>query len=189
MAGISGQPGSIEWWGGVLFVGAVVLSAAAPVMDLLGVLEPIGSLDTSLAHATGIVLACAGILATFAAQLGMGNSWRIGVDEGERTALVTDGLFALVRNPIYSAMLPTVAGLALVVPNVAAIAGAIGLLVALEIQTRGVEEPHLLRVHGDEYARYAARVGRFVPGVGRLERGSGTGPAGRGRARGLGSAA
>ena len=41
---------------------------------------------------------------------------------------------------------------------------------SLELQTRVVEEPHLLRTHGDEYASYAARVGRFVPGVGRLSR-------------------
>ena len=30
------------------------------------------------------------------------------------------------------------------------------------------EERHLLRTHGAVYAEYAARVGRFVPGVGRL---------------------
>ena len=31
-----------------------------------------------------------------------------------------------------------------------------------------VEEPYLLKVHGSAYAEYAARVGRFLPGVGRL---------------------
>ena len=30
-----------------------------------------------------------------------------------------------------------------------------------------VEEPHLRRLHGDPYAAYAARTGRFLPGVGR----------------------
>jgi protein-S-isoprenylcysteine O-methyltransferase Ste14 len=38
----------------------------------------------------------------------------------------------------------------------------------LELQVRLVEEPYLIRTHGDEYRAYAARVGRFVPGVGRL---------------------
>ena len=42
--------------------------------------------------------------------------------------------------------------------------------VALELQTRFVEEPHLRRVHGAAYAAYAAQVGRFVPRVGRLRR-------------------
>jgi protein-S-isoprenylcysteine O-methyltransferase Ste14 len=29
--------------------------------------------------------------------------------------------------------------------------------------------PHLLSMHGRAYADYAARVGRFVPGVGRID--------------------
>ena len=49
------------------------------------------------------------------------------------------------------------------------------LIVGLEIQVRLVEEPHLLRSHGESYRRYAERVGRFLPGVGRLT------PAGAGR--------
>ncbi|HLS74191.1 MAG TPA: hypothetical protein VK046_10500 [Actinomycetaceae bacterium] len=37
----------------------------------------------------------------------------------------------------------------------------------MEIQVRLVEEPYLLRTHGPAYARYTARVGRFLPGLGR----------------------
>jgi protein-S-isoprenylcysteine O-methyltransferase Ste14 len=44
----------------------------------------------------------------------------------------------------------------------------VGLLAALEIQVRGVEEPYLLRTHGEAYRRYAAATGRFLPGIGRL---------------------
>jgi protein-S-isoprenylcysteine O-methyltransferase Ste14 len=32
-----------------------------------------------------------------------------------------------------------------------------------------VEEPYLLRSHGGRYASYASRVGRFVPGFGKLK--------------------
>ena len=42
-------------------------------------------------------------------------------------------------------------------------------IAGLEIQTRAVEEPYLRELHGKAYARYAARTGRFVPGVGRLQ--------------------
>ena len=166
--GISGRPGSAEWTGGVLFAVAVVLGLAAPVLDLAGALDPIGALDGAAGHAAGLGLFVAGLLATVAAQFAMGDSWRIGVDESERTALVTSGPFSLVRNPIFSGMIPVAIGLALLVPNAVAIAAAMALLVALEIQTRLVEEPYLLRTHGEEYRRYAARTGRFVPGLGRL---------------------
>jgi protein-S-isoprenylcysteine O-methyltransferase Ste14 len=98
----------------------------------------------------------------------MGESWRIGVDPAERTDLVTSGPFALVRNPIFAAMLPTGLGLALLVPSWVSLAGLAGLIATLELQVRVVEEPHLLRAHGEAYARYAARVGRFLPGIGRI---------------------
>jgi protein-S-isoprenylcysteine O-methyltransferase Ste14 len=43
------------------------------------------------------------------------------------------------------------------------------LALALEVQVRLVEEPYLTRVHGQEYRRYAASAGRFLPGFGRLQ--------------------
>jgi protein-S-isoprenylcysteine O-methyltransferase Ste14 len=156
----------IEWLAGALFVGGLATGAAAPALVLLDVLEPIPVLDGTAGHAVGVVLAIGGILLTFLAQLAMGDAWRIGVDPEERTQLVTDGPFELVRNPIYSAMFPTVLGLVLMVPNGLAIAGLLALAVGLELQVRLVEESHLLRTHGNEYADYAARVGRFAPGLG-----------------------
>ena len=168
--GLGGRPGSPEWIAGVGFTVALLVGAAAPVLALLDLVEPIAALDVSAVHAAGIVLALAGIAATFYAQVAMGTSWRIGVDHEERTQLVTAGPFALVRNPIFAAMLPTALGLTLLVPSWVAIVGFVGLLIALELQVRVVEEPYLLRAHGDSYAGYAARVGRFVPNVGRLRR-------------------
>lgn len=158
----------LEWVAGALFVVSLAAGAVAPLLALLGVVEPVEALDAVVVHALGFVLAASGVVATFLAQLAMGDSWRIGVESEERTDLVTDGLFALVRNPIYSAMLPTVLGLALIVPSPFALLACAGLAVALELQVRRVEEPYLLRTHGDAYADYGARVGRFVPRIGLL---------------------
>jgi protein-S-isoprenylcysteine O-methyltransferase Ste14 len=166
--GLSARPGSLEWIAGVLFVIAIGVGVAAPVLDVLDVLEPLDALDSVGVRSTGIAVFLAGLIGTLYAQIAMGESWRIGVDGAERTALVTSGPFALVRNPIFAAMLPAFLGLALLVPNVVALAGLAALFVALEIQVRLVEEPYLLRRHGDSYRQYAARVGRFVPGLGRL---------------------
>lgn len=149
-------------------VAGFVALGVGPALELGGDVDPIGALDRALVHAAGLGLAAGGIATTAVAQLAMGDAWRIGVERSERTQLVTDGPFGLVRNPIYAGMIPFGAGAALMAPNPVTIAGAALVLGALEVQTRFVEEPHLLNRHGDEYARYAARVGRFVPGVGRL---------------------
>jgi protein-S-isoprenylcysteine O-methyltransferase Ste14 len=100
--------------------------------------------------------------------MALGDSWRVGVPRDEHTALVTNGPFAWVRNPIFTAMLISAAGLLLLVPNLAALGAWTAMLVGLEIHVRLVEEPHLLNMHGDAYAKYAARVGRFWPYLGRL---------------------
>ena len=130
-------------------------------------MKPIDAFDRPLAHVAGVVLFILGLAATLGAQFAMGSSWRIGVNPSESTALVTHGPFAWVRNPIFSAMLPTSLGLTLMVPSWLALAGFVGLVIALQLQVRVVEEPYLREVHGDAYAQYQARVGRFVPGLGR----------------------
>jgi protein-S-isoprenylcysteine O-methyltransferase Ste14 len=166
---LSGPPGSAEWLAGLGFLLALGLGLAAPLLALFGVVEPIAALDTTAVHVVGAALAVAGIVATFLAQLAMGASWRIGVDTEEHTALVTDGPFGLVRNPIFSAMLPATLGLVLLVPSWIALLAFVGLFVAIELQVRTVEEPYLFQMHGDAYADYAVQVGRFVPAVGRLD--------------------
>ncbi len=164
--GVSGRPGSPEWCAGVLFVLALVTGFLGPVTALAG-LAPLPLLDAPPLQATGVVLTLMGIAATYLTQVDMGTSWRIGVEAGERTDVVTTGAFALVRNPIFTAMAITGVGLALMVPNAVALSGVVLLLVALQLQVRVVEEPYLLSTHGTRYADYTAGTGRFLPGIGR----------------------
>lgn len=167
--GLSGDVFSVEWCAGVLFAVAVVVGVAAPCLQLAGVLEPWTGVGVTIGHAIGLGLGLAGIAGTLWSQLAMGESWRIGVDHETRTELVSRGPFRFVRNPIFTWMALASAGLLLLAPNMLAAASFAALLLALEIQVRGVEEPYLLRTHGDAYRRYAAATGRFVPGIGRLE--------------------
>ncbi|WBB93758.1 isoprenylcysteine carboxylmethyltransferase family protein [Verrucosispora sp. WMMC514] len=163
----AGPVGRLRWWAKLLFVAALVLGLAGPAAALAG-LPPLPGLDHRPLHVAGFVVTAVGIGATLAAQLAMGASWRIGVDPHERTELVTGGAFAYARNPIFTAMAVTMLGLTLMVPNAAALAALGVLVVALQVQVRAVEEPYLMATHGDAYRRYAGRVGRFLPGLGRL---------------------
>lgn len=161
--------GAVAWWAtGTMAVGGL-LSVAAPVAELLGT-RPLPLLDHLTLRLTGVVVACVGTCAVFGSQLAMGNSWRIGVGETERPALVTTGPFRLVRNPIFTAALVTVGGLAGAVPNALAAAGFVVLLVGVNLQVRSVEEPYLHHLHGKTYEEYVASVGRFLPRLGRVRR-------------------
>lgn len=130
------------------------------------VVQPLNTLRMVWIQVAGIIPATAGIAATVYAQLAMGDSWRIGVDEQENTTLVRTGPFKWVRHPIYTAMMAFGLGLLLVTPNLVALAGFILLVATLEVHVRRVEEPYLLRTHSAVYRGYTASVGRFVPGVG-----------------------
>jgi protein-S-isoprenylcysteine O-methyltransferase Ste14 len=167
IARLRGAP-PLELPGGALFAGAIAMGIAAPILVLNDVIEPIDGLDQSPLHAVGFVFAGVGIAGTFLAQMAMGASWRIGVDQSDRTELVTDGVFSLCRNPIYTFMLIAWTGLALLVPTWLSIASVPAGILAFEVQVRLVEEPYLLRTHGEAFRAYASRVGRFLPGVGRL---------------------
>ena len=167
LIGLRKGAGPLAWLSGLLFVGGMAMAIVSLELVLQDGLDPIDALDVDVLHVIGIVLASLGGLSVFAAQLGMGASWRIGVSDEQRTDLVTGGWFSLVRNPIYAAMIVGWLGFALMVPTWLAFAAVLVIAAGLELQVRAVEEPYLERTHGDEYASYASRVGRFVPGVGR----------------------
>lgn len=163
-----GQPGSLQWWSRtVVGFGAVAAGLAAPIADLAG-LPAISTLDRTWLRLAGLILAALAATATIAAQIMMGASWRIGVNEAERTTLVTTGPFRLVRNPIFTAAVAVIAGTALAVPNPIAVTGLAAAIIGVQLQVRRIEEPYLRRTHGDDYHHYATRVGRFIPGLGKL---------------------
>jgi protein-S-isoprenylcysteine O-methyltransferase Ste14 len=162
------RTGSAQWWSRRISTLGVVLAVGAPLAEMAG-LEPVWLLDQAAIRAVGVGLFVLGVVATVVCQLVMGESWRADVDPDARTPLVTGGPYQWVRNPILTATAMTTIGLALMVPNVVALGMLFLVGAAMQIQVRLVEEPYLLRVHGEAYRRYAARTGRFLPRLGRPE--------------------
>ncbi|WP_210407999.1 isoprenylcysteine carboxylmethyltransferase family protein [Allokutzneria sp. NRRL B-24872] len=159
--GISGRAGSAQWWGGVLFAAAVTAGLAGPAAQVAGLIGAV--LDHPVLDVVGIVLAVAGIVGTLLAQQAMGAAWRIGVDPDESTDLVRLGPYAHVRNPVFTAMIITAAGLTLIAGDVLSLLAFLALVVAIHLQVRTVEEPYLLAHHGQDYERYLATTGRYLP--------------------------
>ncbi|SDX72155.1 Protein-S-isoprenylcysteine O-methyltransferase Ste14 [Saccharopolyspora shandongensis] len=161
--------GSAPWWSSVLFGTALLLGVVAPALAIAGMSTSSTTLDQPGISAGGFLIAIIGFTGIVAAQTAMGSSWRIGVDDAERTRLVTTGVFGFVRNPIFTAMIAAFAGLTLMVPTWPQFLGLVALVTAVEIQVRAFEEPYLARTHGSDYAAYASRAGRFLPSIGRIK--------------------
>jgi len=149
----------------VALLAEAALAAVAP--RRLPGLVPLAPATAAVLRATGIVMVLGATALMLAAQLDLGASWRVGIDEGARPGLVTGGLYRYSRNPIYVAMLTALLGFALLLPSWISLGLLIGAGLGIRRHVRD-EEAYLARTYGEEYRRYAARVGRFVPGVGRL---------------------
>lgn len=165
------RPGGPGRWtarlAGVLAIAGVTAMAASAALVAAGELAPLAVLTGTGWRVAAIALMAAGFAFTLTAQLQMADAWRIGVDDGEVTRLVTGGVFRWVRNPIYSGIGLFGLGFGLTIASPWCFAGQTVAWAGIEIQVRALEEPYLLRLHGDAYRRYAARVGRFAPRVGR----------------------
>jgi protein-S-isoprenylcysteine O-methyltransferase Ste14 len=95
----------------------------------------------------------------------MGKDWRMDVSEKRTGELITDGLFAYVRHPIYALSTLLMICSAIIVASPPMLIVAVVNLVLVNLKARN-EERHLLAMHGEPYARYLLRTGRFVPRLG-----------------------
>ncbi len=119
-----------------------------------------------------VAVACAavlivggGIIAVLGVR-GLGASLTASPVPKDDNMLTTAGVYSLVRHPIYTGLLVGGLGLVSLAGSVLAIALWVALLVLLAIKSRW--EERMLRASHASYAEYAARTGRFVPGIGRL---------------------
>ena len=140
------------------FVATFVLS----FLDATGAIRPQVDLGES-ANTIGAAISLGGIALMILSQYQMGTAWRFGVDQAERTDLVTGGLYALVRNPIYTGVFLFCTGLLVLLPQILMLIFLATAWLSIELQVRFVEEPHLRGLHGADYEKYAEQTGRYFP--------------------------
>jgi protein-S-isoprenylcysteine O-methyltransferase Ste14 len=150
----------------VLLLGQAAVAAWWP--DALALSEADRRAAPGARIALGIVLLFGGLLLQAAAMLDLGASWRIGIEEGARPGLVTSGVYRFSRNPIFLALLAALAGYMLLLPTLLSAAILIGAYLAIRQQI-AEEETYLARTYGEQYREYARRVGRLLPGIGKLD--------------------
>jgi protein-S-isoprenylcysteine O-methyltransferase Ste14 len=93
----------------------------------------------------------------------LGRNWSISLDVRENHQLVTNGVYAKVRHPMYSAFWLWAVAQALLLPNwVAGFAGLVG-FAFLFFGRVAREERMMLEIFGDSYRAYIARTGRVFP--------------------------
>jgi len=108
------------------------------------------------------IVAVVALVGTIQCWLRMGSDWRMDIGLERTTGLITDGLFARVRHPIYAFSILLMLCSAAIVPTAPMALIAAAHIVLMNMKAHN-EERHLLAVHGDAYARYLRGTGRFFP--------------------------
>jgi protein-S-isoprenylcysteine O-methyltransferase Ste14 len=110
----------------------------------------------------GAVLILAAPVLFTAALRSMGTSWRIGIDREQPGPLVTGGLFAWSRNPIYLAFDLVAIGAFLIHGRVIFLI--LGAAIVLLIHAVVLREERFLEAdYGEAFRNYRKRVGRYGP--------------------------
>ena len=109
----------------------------------------------------GVALCAAAIALMLCTLVSFGTSFRVGIDTENPDKLVTTGVFAFTRNPIYVAFALLLAGEFLILPSWVLL---LYLVAGYALFHRQVlrEETFLAAHYGDEYAAYRARVRRYA---------------------------
>lgn len=112
----------------------------------------------------GFFLTLTGLFLALWARAALGRNWSSSMDLKKDHELVTTGPYALVRHPIYSALIMMYAGSTLVVATPLALVGC-GLLLWSCLMRIGPEEALMTREFSAAYPAYVARTKRLVPWV------------------------
>lgn len=113
----------------------------------------------------GIVVDIVCIWLFYRTHSDLGHNWSVSLDLRERHTLVTTGVYALVRHPMYSGFWLMALAQALLLPNwIAGPAGMVGFGILFFGRLRR-EEDMMIDAFGDEYRAYMARTARIVPWI------------------------
>jgi len=148
-------------FGIISIIELIVVSIYAFIPSLHKYLLPFWYLENASLHYVGWGLLILSLIMVWLAQSNMRESWRIGIDEENKTELITSGFFAFSRNPIFLGIMIANVGLFLVLPNAFTL-----LIIALSttsINTQiRLEEEFLTEEHGEQYKAYRNKVNRWL---------------------------
>ena len=109
----------------------------------------------------GVLFCAAGLLLLLWSLISFGKSFRVGIDTEHPDKLITTGVFAFSRNPIYVAFAMILIGQFLIFPNWILL---VYMMAGVWLFHRQVlrEEDYLKKHYGKEYVEYSNRVRRYL---------------------------
>ena len=145
----------------ISFLELIVVGIYAFKNEWYEYLLPFWYLENTTLTRIGWTLLILSLIIVWVAQSQMSNSWRIGIDEKNKTELVTKGLFSISRNPIFLGIMIANIGLFIVIPNAFTLLITALSTISINTQIR-LEEDYLMHEFGAEYEEYLEKVRRWI---------------------------
>jgi len=116
---------------------------------------------TQTVRTAGIGIALLGLCFFISAVVVMKDNWRAGVEEDQKTRIVTGGVYRISRNPAFVGFDLLYLGTALSFSNIVCMIGAAVAILLLHLQI--LEEEKLLpQIFGPEYLEYKKKTRRYL---------------------------
>lgn len=123
--------------------------------------SPIEYLKKEIFVVIGIIFLVFSLLISFLALMQMKDSWRIGIIEGDKTELITSGIYMISRNPYFVSYIFLFAGYIFLIPNLLVMVLSLLSFISMH-QLILKEEQHLQSLHGIKYSEYKKRTPRYI---------------------------
>ena len=144
----------------ISFLELIVVGIYAFKIEWYKYLLPFWYLENDTLSKVGWGFLIISLIVVWIAQSQMANSWRIGIDEKNKTKLITKGLFSISRNPIFLGIMMANIGLFLVIPNAFTLLVISLSTISINTQIR-LEEAFLKQEFENEYEAYSKKAKRW----------------------------
>jgi len=115
----------------------------------------------SLVTLTGLTLLILSLIISAASLINLGDSWRVGVIEDQKTEFVTSGIYRYTRNPYFLSYLLMFAAYTILLQNLVLL----GLSIVAIFFVHNMiskEEKYLLSMHPEAFSQYKNKVARYI---------------------------
>jgi protein-S-isoprenylcysteine O-methyltransferase Ste14 len=118
--------------------------------------------QTNIAGLTGLALSVLGLIIACWARYLLGNNWSVSVQKKDDHELISNGVYKLVRHPIYTGLLLMFLGNAVIVGSWRGLIAVLIVFISFWFKLKK-EEKWLIEIFGNQYLEYMTKSKALIP--------------------------
>ena len=108
-----------------------------------------------------LILMAISLIISAASLLNLGDSWRVGVIDEQKTTLITTGIYSISRNPYFVSYIIMFIAYTIILQNLILLVGTVVGTILIHLMIKK-EEQYLLITHKESYQEYQKKTPRYL---------------------------